>query len=128
MCFLLLLLVTLASADKVVRELPAMHTNATIFQGSVANIHKTFQLALPLGNSKIVVNTADTIDPSSIQMTVIPKDGNVYKDVVVRSYIYILYSLTHSFIHAYIYSGKSEQYNHEFCYKNKRIKPQIYCM
>ena len=100
-CFLLLLLVTLASADKVVRELPAMHTNVTIFQGSVANIHKTFQLVLPLGNSKIVVNTADTIDPSSIQVTVIPKDSNVNKDVVVRSHIYTMYSLTHSFIHVF---------------------------
>lgn len=101
-CFLLLLVTWLSSivADKVVRDSPVVHANATIFQGSVANIHKTFQLVLPLGNSKVVINTADTIDPSSIQVTVIPKDSNVNKDVVVRSYIYTLYTLAHSLIYS----------------------------
>ena len=103
--FLVLFICSLISrsiANKVVKDLT--YSNVTIFQGNVANIHKKFELILPLGLSQVVITTADTIDPSSIRMNVIPKDINMYKDIMVR-----LFTFTHMLIiNSFIHSGKSQ--------------------
>jgi hypothetical protein len=64
-------LISRSIADKVVKDLT--YSNVTIFQGNVANIHKKFELILPLGLSQVVITTADTIDELIKIQKVAPK-------------------------------------------------------